>query len=60
MEEHVPQLVCVINRELLLPTKLFPGAMSYLNNLDSKPRAHSPSEGNVVDHHAANGMPYFD
>jgi len=28
--------------------------MSYLNNLDNKPRAHSPSEGNVVDHHAAN------
>ena len=30
--------------------------MSYLNNtLDTKPRAHSPSEGNVVDHHAPNG-----
>jgi regulator of protease activity HflC (stomatin/prohibitin superfamily) len=27
---------------------------SHLNNVDSKPRAPSPLEGNVVDHHAAN------
>jgi erythrocyte band 7 integral membrane protein len=33
--------------------------MSHINSLDTKARAHSPSEGNVVDHHAANGMPLF-
>ena len=32
--------------------------MSY--SLDNKPRAHSPSEGNVVDHHAANGVFQFE
>lgn len=29
--------------------------MSYANGGDTKARAHSPSEGNVVDHHAAGG-----
>ena len=33
------------------------GASEAMSNLDVKPRAHSPSEGNVVDHHAANGVP---
>ncbi|PPQ69894.1 hypothetical protein CVT26_014157 [Gymnopilus dilepis] len=34
--------------------------MSYLaeNGIDSKARAHSPSEGNIVDHNAANDEPH--
>ena len=34
--------------------------MSYANGGDTKARAHSPSEGNVVDHHAAGGVLEYD
>lgn len=48
--------VVVINKAELHLSLLIEPTMSY-NTLDTKPRAHSPSEGNVVDHHAPHGNP---